>query len=711
MASCAPPVTREISSPPQREPATLSSLSRETFVSFSTSRGYLAATRRLPLAPGLSSQEALDFEFEETRQFERKQLKADPRLRPEGLAVSYDHLRQCASCAQRREVRRLQHGAPANLSGEWQLLVDDYAVHAWRNAVRFVARPRTQRVVLSPPSASHTRFGCPCSVLRVRKSFRMYHAAGTTAGNASRYKEWPREYAVSSSPDGLDWWGPPTPLSVDGFSSSASLTGSFTAGAAGGGGRRRRGFAAGYEGANSRVCLAHSADGKRWRTVSTDVAPRVREARREARPAHLTTAYRKRMAELSGGLTLRKKHVLRACDDDIRRCVASGASSRASRVRHEANGSAGAATSGRISRCLLAAHANRTLSGRCAAAARLDARGEMARVDCVDGSHSALGRAGDCTIQPLYLSGGGGQIVWFRRDYGTAGGWREIRGVQVHALEPPLDAHADGGARVHSYYLDRLGKLERFRRQIYSLSFTRHSSALWLGLMTVIEWAKDGSERRDDGGPRFSRDTTAVYLVTSRDGVHVDDEWVYARQPLLRKGTAQREWNSGFQLAASEIVTADGGASSRVYFEARRERHEDRFSRAGVIGVAAWPRLQLVGLRAADAAAPAVVATKRFVLHADRAQLYVSVDTTATPCGNGSLLVEMVGAAARPLASAARHAALRIAATHSVSLAVLWRVRDGAPTQYLPIERGAALRLRFSLFGTARIYGFRLVGR
>ena len=82
----------------------------------------------------------------------------------------------------------------------------------------------------------------------------------------------------------------------------------------------------------------------------------------------------------------------------------------------------------------------------------------------------------------------------------------------------PSHVHGLGSrpvTRVGSFYLDRLGKLEKvgrmiypsalpsalpqsalasvpqFRRQIYSLTLTRHAAAgLWLGLATVIEWPK-----------------------------------------------------------------------------------------------------------------------------------------------------------------------------------------------------------------------------
>ena len=59
---------------------------------------------------------------------------------------------------------------------------------------------------------------------------------------------------------------------------------------------------------------------------------------------------------------------------------------------------------------------------------------------------------------------------------------------------------------------------------------------------------------------------------------------------------------------------------------ARHLRHEERFNRPGVIGLAAWHLHALVGLRAADAASGAgVIVTKPFALPA--------------PGGNGGLTV------------------------------------------------------------------------
>jgi hypothetical protein len=63
----------------------------------------------------------------------------------------------------------------------------------------------------------------------------------------------------------------------------------------------------------------------------------------------------------------------------------------------------------------------------------------------------------------------------------------------------------------------------------------RGDRRLWLGLLTVLEWGKDLDEPVGDALPAFRRDTTQVYLVTSRDGVSIDTSSVYAQTPLLPK--------------------------------------------------------------------------------------------------------------------------------------------------------------------------------
>ena len=602
----------------------------QTHLALSRQASHLATNRSIPLEPGVSTDAELGWQYRETLAFQRKQLKADPRMKPSDLQVAYDHLNECTSCRQLRQVKQAMHTEEANISAGWQLLVDDYALHRWSNVIRFLNPPDSQRIVLRPGhNLSELRFGCPCSIINTGGSFQLYHTAGTVAGSTSRYPDWPVDYVVSSSPDGVRDWRDPQRVQLDGW--AAGVTGSFTAsldrGAAspqldlaGSPHRHTRNpaFVAGYEGSNSKACLAHSSDGIRWSTIATReqhdghlTRPQQKQIARlpKMRPAHLTSAYINGLHDREPRINLRSGMYAKPCALDVHRCRKTGA-----RFRSRLGSSAELS----VWDCIQEMHHNGSLSANCTDATGFGLYAKIMSRDCVDTSPSGLGRAADCNIQPIFDAHRNRQLVWYRRDFGTQGGWREIRGVQVVEMKTRLRDYSGSPAhsipvskRLGSYYLDRLGKLERFRRQIYSLTWTRHGDGLWLGLMTVIEWAKDLTEVEGGQLPAFERDTASIYLVTSRDGVHVNDEWVYAHRPLLPKGKLQQEWNSGFQLAANHIVTNKARTQSRVYFEARRHRHEERFREPGVIGMASWRLGTLVGVRAADVAAgPGVLLTK-----------------------------------------------------------------------------------------------------
>ena len=329
---------------------------------------------------------------------------------------------------------------------------------------------------------------------------------------------------------------------------------------------------------------------------------------------------------------------------------------------------------------------------------------------CGRGLRSFLGRAADTYITVVADDARRRDLVWHRRDFGTAGGWREIRGVRVAAVDGGLAAYerrANGSAapEVLSWYLDRLGKLERFRRQVYAATLTRHGPDLWLGLLTVIEWAKDLTERRAPDAPAVERDVTNIYLVTSRDGVHIDDEWVYAHRPLVPRAATQAGWSSGFVLPAAQIVTT--ADEHRVYFEARRgARHEERLKgEPATIGVATFRRDMLVGVRAAHADRPAVVQTKAFAL--EGAHLSLTVD--ASKGAGAHVTVELLHAATR------RKRADLIAAAPSVGgdgasgeVAVVWEgCAAGASCAAVAAALRASVRLRFTLHAGAELYGFR----
>ena len=94
-----------------------------------------------------------------------------------------------------------------------------------------------------------------------------------------------------------------------------------------------------------------------------------------------------------------------------------------------------------------------------------------------------------------------------------------------------------------------------------------HACTLCLNIKRSYTHARERTSHEPVGKekPAFARDTTNVYLVTSRDGVHIDDSWVYAQRPLLRKGPLQSSWDGGFFLPAAQIVSDE--QSHRVYFE------------------------------------------------------------------------------------------------------------------------------------------------
>merc|ERR1711871_990345 len=100
-------------------------------------------------------------------------------------------------------------------------------------------------------------------------------------------------------------------------------------------------------------------------------------------------------------------------------------------------------------------------------------------------------------------------------------------------------------------------------------------------------------------------------------------------------GALQNEWDSGFMLAADQIVNDHEQTENRVYYEARRVRHEERFTEPAVIGVARWRFGTLVGLRVADSSAgPAVVVTKPFPIASGVFGMLLNVDTLSTSCGS-----------------------------------------------------------------------------
>lgn len=706
-----------------------------------TGRTFPASERRIPYEPGRGVTNVfLEAEFKETSSFRERTLKQDPRLQPADFNVSFGHLQECTWCAQRARAQEQVHapaGSPragANALpqlgvGYWQWLVDDRVVHSWRNLVRFRLRPRV-RVAMRPTYWRHGRFGCPCSAALRDDGVQLWFASGFAQKKrwpGARYESWPQAYSTTWSPSGeLDNWSIPVPLRLDGYPVGWTGTLAVTLQVGRLADESTR-YLAGYEGAHSTACLARSVDGIDWTTESPpekrtqrgDVEPQMPlELDRRPLPAafgryyldtygahqapkHLmpfrTLGRGKRPGNAARYLEARGR--LKACKDELNDCGKDHKTMQACVLRK------------------LDAH---LLPRRCAAALLSDG-GQAA--ECVDGTRSRLGRAADSYVQRLGIGRGGKDIVLFRKDFGGPGGWREIRGVQVAELppDPKLATWLPFGQtkvfpdpsvnRVIEWYLDRLGKLERFRRQIYSLTLTKITHDLWIGLMTVIEWPKDTSECESTSAQcgskarHYKRDTTNVYLVTSRDGVHVDDEWVYARKPLIPKPSRMGadSWYSGFILPAAQIVT--DGESHRVFFEARTTRHEDRFNSVPKIGVASWPMGRIAGIRVLDVAAGGgMLETKAFICKATALQLILNMDTAdagpakrarciSTTTAQRTLLVELLH-----VADGTTLHRKAITGQSNLSLALQW----SSSSQN-------ALRLRFTLGGTAALFAFKVL--
>lgn len=359
---------------------------------------------------------------------------------------------------------------------------------------------------------------------------------------------------------------------------------------------------------------------------------------------------------------------------------------------------------------------------------------------CSENKPSFLGMAADAYVTPT--AGEERDVVWYRQNFGTSYGWREIRGLQVAEIKlcktKGVWAHVNDAKGIKAlptvrlgminssllvkkekllgWYLDRLGKLERYRRQLYSVQLTKHSEGLYLGLATVLEWPKDiSTEPQGAHLPAYKRDTTNVYLVTSRDGVHIDDGWIYAHRPLLPKGAWQRDWNAGMFLPAAQILSDE--QSHLVYYEARSGmvHHENRFAGTAVIGMAAWQRDRIVGLRQSHARSPGVMITKVFMLRGK--SLWLDFDTGSG--GDGGVGVEVLDAHGTVIDGFAKGEVVSRAALAQGEMAeVRWLDARGTPSRTLEDatlvglqgQSGRALRLRFSLAGGVKLYAFQIRG-
>ena len=239
---------------------------------------HLARSRRVPHAPATSAADIdhLAWEYGETAAFIGKQLKKDPRLKPDDMQLSFEHLDSCQSCKNYAQHHASLHSSPRlEIGTRPQLLVDDFVVERWTNLVRFLNSPASRKPVLHPAPMPRDgsgvrplRFGCPCSVVRDAAGYRLWHTGNGKKAQTRvndrfgvRGLREPTAF-VRRSADGLTGWSEPQPVLIDGKEPFGTFAASAGAGASAGQ------LVAGYEGKRARACLASSSDGVNWRTVA-----------------------------------------------------------------------------------------------------------------------------------------------------------------------------------------------------------------------------------------------------------------------------------------------------------------------------------------------------------------------------------------------------------------------------------------------------------
>jgi len=262
----------------------------------------------------------------------------------------------------------------------------------------------------------------------------------------------------------------------------------------------------------------------------------------------------------------------------------------------------------------------------------------------------------------------------------------------------------------------KFGDAEMFRRQIYSLSRTYFPPAGYMGVVQAFEFvardiefshAKEQIEASqklaDELGLGEDFDSTKLYLMPSRDGLHFDEDWVYAGVNMLPDDITD---GYHFFSAASEFVTHSG--YHWLYYGRNRERHKDRWKDSSGqliehshVALARFEEGRLVRLRPVQETGVVVTQTLIFTAATNLTIDVLSLDTSSV------LTVELLGNDG----SSAQGTDLLTEPATARSVPI--RGANGtAEVEWIghmePFD-GKPVRLRFGLSG-ACLYGFSLLG-
>merc|ERR1711972_1040617 len=178
--------------------------------------------------------------------------------------------------------------------------------------------------------------------------------------------------------------------------------------------------------------------------------------------------------------------------------------------------------------------------------------------------------------------------------------------------------------KVSEWYFDRLGTLEKYRRHAYAMSYTAYEG-VHLCFLHVFEWrlleekhSKAVQAEFRDATCQERPDTVLPYLATSRDGIHLNFQWIYGNQTLPLGGN----FNASFIQPAAQVITL--GGYHWIFYTANPHIHIQRWSGHEAIHLARYRQDRISGLSAAKESAVGTITTKPFKWRMDTAFLILN---------------------------------------------------------------------------------------
>ena len=298
-----------------------------------------------------------------------------------------------------------------------------------------------------------------------------------------------------------------------------------------------------------------------------------------------------------------------------------------------------------------------------------------------------------------------------RTDFGTDGGWREIRGMRTMrwagkehyprgtglaegVRTQPHPHVAEDWETVAEWYFDAQGNEEKDRHQVYYLTSTV-VAGVHLGLVGVIKYPRDFSEGGFNTTRRHERDVRDVYLATSRDGAHWDLSNVYEGNVLIERG-GEGEWDNDQVVAACGIVTARG--RHWLMYQGMDERHDAAVAnKRKALGMATLPFNRWAALEPGAAATQGWVITVPFIVPANVQGKRARVHINAQIPSHGQVGVQIIASNQDAKQTLGEWKSMLDGAMDGVHLECLWSIQD---TQvFFSKLAGTELQLKFTLVG------------